>query len=68
MSIVCQANDSHDMSRLIFNEKKKQQQKTKYLKVSSAANMIGALRVKYKSYILLLECVGILRYMRVIIR
>ena len=37
------ADDSHEMSRLIFQEK---QMKRIYLKMSSAATVIGALRVK----------------------
>ena len=39
MWIVCQTDDSHEMSRLVFSEKKKR-------KMSSAAAVIDALRVK----------------------
>ena len=40
MWIVCQADDSHEISRLVFFEKLK-----KYFKMSSAAVVIGALKV-----------------------
>ena len=43
MWIVCQADDSHEISRLVFFEKLK-----KKLKMLSAAVVIGALRVKKK--------------------
>ena len=43
MRIVCQADDSHEMSKLVFSEKKKKKNKKK---LSSAAVVIGALRVK----------------------
>ena len=42
MWIVCLADESHEMSRLIFYEKYKK----KYFKVSSAAIVIGAFKVK----------------------
>ena len=53
MWIVCQADDSHGMSRLVFSEKskknKKKQKKTKNEKKkkknSSAAFVIGTLRI-----------------------
>ena len=41
MWIVCQADNSHEMSRLVLSEKKKKKKK-----LSSAAVVIGALRVK----------------------
>ena len=44
MYIVCQADDSHEMSRLVFSEKKKIKKNKN--KLASAADVIGALRVK----------------------
>ena len=41
MWIICQANDSHEISGLVFFEKLKKI----YFKMSSAAVVIGALRV-----------------------
>ena len=40
---ICQADDSHEISRLVFFEKL---EKKKYFKMSSAAVVIGTLRVK----------------------
>ena len=39
MQIACQADDSHEMSRIVFSEKKKKI-------LSSAAVVIGALKLK----------------------
>ena len=39
MCIVCQADNSHEIPRLIFPEKKNEK---KYFKLSSAAAVIGA--------------------------
>ena len=46
MWIVCQADNSHEMSRLVFSENKKKKKKKKKKKMSSAAVLIGTLRVK----------------------
>ena len=54
MWIVCQADDSHEMSGLVFFEKKKKK------KLSSAAVVIGALRVKNTP--LIRPLLGSLRY------
>ena len=46
MSIVCQVDDSHEMSRLVFSEKNNNKKNKKIKKLSSAAVVTGALRVK----------------------
>ena len=43
MGILCLAEDSHEISSLIFSEKKK---KKKYARLLPAAVVIGALKVK----------------------
>ena len=54
MQIVCLADDSREMLRLIFTEKKRK--KRKYFKMSFAVVVIGTFRVK--GYIYLPECCG----------
>ena len=56
MWIICQADNSLEMSRLVFSEKKK---KKKIKNFSSAAVVIGVLRVKLSDlsdYFIQVQC------------
>ena len=55
MWIICQADDSHEMSRLVFSEKKKKKKKKK---MSSAAVVTGTLRVQYILQYLIIDYIS----------
>ena len=57
MWIVCQADDSHEISRLVFSEKKNKK-KTNILERRLVQILLGALRVNMSSLQSKLDCVA----------